>query len=592
MTYLVRFFKDKRNWPILLIPLLLLGWAKYGAPTLGLASFDSATLYAGPYRQVLPPGAEGEPVADRVIIVVIDGLRLDTSREMPFLSQLRERGAQRVIRAGQPSFSLPGWTVIGTGAWQETSGITSNFVERRVEIDTIFAAAQRAGLSTGAVGMPEWDQLFGSDLDRFTPIPFDEEEYNNPSLAIESDREALEAALTMLDDPPELTLVHFLGVDSAGHGFGGGSAEYNQVARAADARLQDLLEEVDLDRTAVLITSDHGHIDAGGHSGPEPIVLNVPLVAVGAGIRPGSNPVASQTDLAPTVAALLGTSIPAHNQGQPLLDLLDAPAPIRAARSLDTAVQVTKLYQSKLAAIGNNRSMGRTPLDAARDANRAGDYKQALERSEEAVSQARLTWESARSARLNRERAGRTGIALLLLSPAALYLLWWRRAGWNGWVPALGAGIYTLLWNINYHLVQGLTYSTSWFNLESDIQPFLTERVIESMIVLLAVTVLVGVLRRRAGTLEIARDSVHTMLAVGLILMIQILVFYVLWDVTFAWYLPDFILGFKYYLDVFQTTVFWPLTPLPLAGLLPFLALAAGWAARKVELLLGAKRVP
>ncbi len=283
------------------------------------------------------------------------------------------------------------------------------------------------------------------------------------------------------------------------------------------------------------------------------------------------------------MAVLLGTSLPTHNQGQPLLDQLEAPPPIRAARSVDTAAQVTRLYEFKLTAIGDNRSIDTKTLETARDAFRAGDYARAVELSDEAASQAHAIWQAARSASLNRERAARAGIALLFLLPAGLYLLWWHRVGWNAWVPALGAGVYTLLWNVNYHLVQGLTYSTSWFNLESDIQPFLTVRVIEAMIALLFVTVLVGVLRRRAGAVNIARDSVHTMLAVGLTLMVQILVFYILWDVTFEWYLPDFVLGFKYYLDVFQTTVFWPLTPLPLAGVLPLVALASAWVARKAE---------
>lgn len=590
MTRLIRFFKDKQNWPIVLIPLLLMGWAKFGAPALGLASFESATLYAGPYRDPLPPGPDGEPIVERLVVVVVDGLRVDMSEEMPFLNQLRERGADRVVRAGQPAFSLPGWTVIGTGALQETSGITSNFVERAVEIDTVFAAARRAGLSTGAVGSPEWAQLYGGDLDRFTPIPMDEEEYTDPELTIAGDLAALEAAQDLLAEPPELTLVHFVGVDSAGHGFGGDSPEYRRVALAVDARIQELMGSIDLEQTAVLITSDHGHIDPGGHSGPEPVVLNVPLVTVGAAVRPGAYPPASQADLAPTVATLLGTSIPAHNQGQPLLDELEAPPGVLAARAIDAADQVSARYEAMLEAIGDQGTIDHSTVDAAREAYRDNDYEQAIALSQDAVEAARATWEDARRARLNRERVARGTIALLLLAPAALYLAWWRRSGWNGWIPALGALLYTVLWNGNYHLLQGLTYSTSWFNLESDIQPFLADRVMEAMIALLVVTVLVGVIRRRAGPLKVVRDSVHTLLSVALVLMVQILIFYVLWDVTFEWHLPDFALGFKYYLDVFQTTAFWPLTPLPVAGLLPFVGLGAAWVARKAEGVLASQR--
>ncbi|MEK6587745.1 MAG: hypothetical protein AABY97_02750, partial [Chloroflexota bacterium] len=170
----------------------------------------------------------------------------------------------------------------------------------------------------------------------------------------------------------------------------------------------------------------------------------------------------------------------------------------------------------------------------------------------------------------------------LLLIPAMLYLRWWRRAGWNWRLPLLAAVLYTVLWNVNYHLVQRLTYSTSWFNTEETILPFLTSRVIEALVVLILVTVVVGIARRHAPPGEVARDTVHAMLAIALFLMVQILVFYVLWNVVFEWYLPDFTLGFKYYLDVFQTTAFWPLTPLPTGVVLPLLALGVARIARLV----------
>jgi len=147
----------------------------------------------------------------------------------------------------------------------------------------------------------------------------------------------------------------------------------------------------------------------------------------------------------------------------------------------------------------------------------------------------------------------------------------------------LAAVLYSVLWNVNYHLIQRLTYSTSWFNTDETILPFLTARVIEALIAIVIVTLLVGIVRRNAPPGEVVRDAVHAMLAIALLLMVQILVFYVLWNVVFEWYLPDFTLGFKYYLDVFQTTVFWPLTPLPLAAVLPLLALGVARIARLVR---------
>jgi hypothetical protein len=70
-----------------------------------------------------------------------------------------------VLSAGQPSLSMPGWTAIGTGAWPEQSGITSNFTIRTVALDTLFTAAQREGLTTALVGGQAWHQLYGRAVD-------------------------------------------------------------------------------------------------------------------------------------------------------------------------------------------------------------------------------------------------------------------------------------------------------------------------------------------------------------------------------------------------------------------------------------------
>src|SRR5215470_7771435 len=50
--------------------------------------------------------------------------------------------------------------------------------------------------------------------------------------------------------------------------------------------------------------------------------MSVPLVAVGQGIVPGQFGSARLVDVAPTLAALLGTPAPAASQGQPLVDML------------------------------------------------------------------------------------------------------------------------------------------------------------------------------------------------------------------------------------------------------------------------------
>ena len=583
MSRLIGFFRQKENLAILVVPLLLLVWARYGAPALGLKSFDSATLYAGPYRGSLPPGEQGDEIVERVILIVVDGLRHDTSTRMSALNRLRSQGADRVMEVGLPSLSLPGWTVMGTGAWQEQSGFASNFVERSVELDSIFRGAGRAGLSTMIVGTGGWEQLFGEHVDSVVAIKGPEDPYADLEGVIRQDEDILQSALEVLQAPPDLLLVYFPGVDNAGHGWGGASLEYERVAQAVDEHIDQLVATIDLERTAVFITADHGHINSGGHSGSETVVLEVPFVALGMGIRPGLYGAAPQSSLAPTLAVMLGTSFPSHNQGRVLSDEIDASEALEAGRTVDNAEQLGLRVASMLSVIGAASDLDQSSLEVAKRALDGGDYPKAVEAAGTFMDGADRQWQDARETRLNRERLLRLPVALALLVPAGLYVGWWRRAGGNWRIPLMAAVLYTVLWNVNYHLIQRLTYSTSWFNTDETILPFLTARVIEALIAIVIVTLLVGIVRRNAPPGEVVRDAVHAMLAIALLLMVQILVFYVLWNVVFEWYLPDFTLGFKYYLDVFQTTVFWPLTPLPLAAVLPLLALGVARIARLVR---------
>ncbi len=602
MQILWDFFRKKENWPIVLIPLALLLWAQFGAPNLGLATYNGLLYYNSPYRGnsplvgKLPNGKSGEPVAKRVILIVVDALRDDISRKLPTFNKLRQQGADRVSVAGQPSFSLPGWTVIGTGAWQEQSGFTTNFPKNAIDLDTIFLAAKRAGLKTALVGTPEWAQLYDRGVD-LSDTPDDpnvnaEDHYTNMEHILAYDNELGKRWLEALKSSPDFALIYITGVDTAGHGYGGASQQYLDAAMNSDQIIAQALAQVDLKDTAVIMTSDHGQVDinwdgGGGHGGWEPIVLRSPLVAAGKGIKPGQYPDARQADIAPTIAALLGLSIPTHNQGNVLLNMIDAPDAVKAARAVDNAEQIATRYDSMLAAIGSKQKVDRQLINQAQAKLAAGDTGGAIDLTSQSINATRAQWDAAREARLNNERFLRLLVALYLLVPVVLYVWWWARAHWN-WVAPIVCGLITLILNpVIYLIVRGFRYSITMFNTESKILPFLTGRVIDAMIVLVAVMVILGIWRRKASIGELARDAANTLFVIGAGVMLQILFFYVLWGVRVEWALPDTALGFKYYVDVFQSTVFWPQLPLPLAAILPLLVLGIGWVANRAARLMG-----
>ncbi len=591
LTSIVNFFRNKQNWPLLLFLALLLLWAKFIAPDLGQSSFTSIALFKSQYLSALPTGNPGDPVAKHVVIFVADGLRVDTSRTLPTFNQLRAQGAERILTVGQPSFSLPGWTVIGTGAWQEQSGIATNFTTDSIALDTIFLAAKRAGLTTAIVGSHQWKQLYASGVDTIPQLPNAYEEYTDLDAMLKSDDDMTTLALDALKTQPNLMLIHLLAVDSASHGFGGASEQAARAAQNVDKNLAKILAAIDLKDTALLVTADHGHVDKGGHGGWEPVVLHVPLVSAGKGIKPGQYPDALQTDIAPTVAVLLGTSIPSHNQGDALLDQIDAPDALKAARAVDNAVEVAARYDSMQHVVDGSVVLDHKAVIQAWDALHTDkNYGQAMTFASQSNSALRAQFAASQDARLNRERLARLPIAILFLIPPGLYLWWWRRAHWSWRVPVIGATVYFVLRYLMYFVVRGLTYSITMYNTEENVLPFIKARVTDTMIVLLITMVIVGILARRASPGQVARDAIYTMFLITAVLAVQILVFYAAWDVMFSWRMPDLQFGFKYYMDLFQTTAFWPLLYLPLAALLPFVAMLVAWIARRI--VPGRSRVP
>jgi hypothetical protein len=135
-----------------------------------------------------------------------------------------------------------------------------------------------------------------------------------------------EASRLTADPGNQLVLVHIGGVDTAGHATGAASPGYREeAARAAGqvAALAALWGE----RGPLVVLSDHGHMPRGGHGGSQLAVRRAFFVAVGPGVRPGAHVgLARASDVAPTLAALLGVGAPTEAEGRTMVELLAADA--------------------------------------------------------------------------------------------------------------------------------------------------------------------------------------------------------------------------------------------------------------------------
>ena len=102
-----------------------------GAVKAGLAGAD----FMYDLEQVQPALAKTAPVlpdphtprlARRVFLVIVDGLRLDKSYELPFLDELRRRGVDTEAQSHYPTWSRPNYVSILTGVPPVASGVRTN----------------------------------------------------------------------------------------------------------------------------------------------------------------------------------------------------------------------------------------------------------------------------------------------------------------------------------------------------------------------------------------------------------------------------------------------------------------------------------
>ncbi len=312
------------NIASILALLLIAGLAYLWADGL-IASLDA---YRSPIRETLPAGPALTPLSEGVVLVIVDGLRLDAADAMPFLTELAGRGSRATVLQDPPSYSETAWTTLMSGASPQLSGAPAFNEEyaamRVIEADQLCAAATDAGRTVGVSGYYWWEKMIPPAQRRLG--------FFEPGEDVAADARIAGAALDWLGSAasPDFLIAHLNQADVYGEAYGARSQEYRDSALRVDEHLRAIASRLDLTRQTLIVVADHGLTDSAGHGGGEPAVLRTRLVAAGRGIRVGQSADIRQIDIAPTIAALLGTRIPSRAEGQFAEALLDWDAPARA----------------------------------------------------------------------------------------------------------------------------------------------------------------------------------------------------------------------------------------------------------------------
>jgi hypothetical protein len=263
----------------------------------------------------------GAPLAKRVIVVVIDGCRLDRFHEAskPYLERMMARGTvYSSVETVYPARTVVCFSSMLTGAPPETHGIASNLVLKLgLKVESVFDVLRRAGKKGRLVGIAHLIDAFGDDVTSVTSVAHNDR----------IDHNLLAAAKRELElEEPDLLVVQLLAVDQNGHVRGTYYPEYVERIEITDRLIEEFMgwcEErgyVD-EETTVVLMADHGQgrgIGAHGHLSEGE--RYVPFALWGSGIAAGKvvEEPASILDLAPTVCYLLGVEPPRSSVGRTL----------------------------------------------------------------------------------------------------------------------------------------------------------------------------------------------------------------------------------------------------------------------------------
>jgi len=262
--------------------------------------------------------AQDEVLHKKVLLIGLDGVRVDIMArvETPVIDSLAAGGffsdeAKTRVR----TVSGPGWSSMTIGARTDKHLVDGNNFEgndyatypdfltrierERPELNT-FAVLDWPPLGTTDSGGP----LFSDDLD--VKINFDGEADGYRY----ADSLSVEAAVEHLRDTEVDAAFVYLGdIDVVAHATNSRSPEYRAAIEWADTRVGLLLQAVrdrptyDEEDWLILMSTDHGRDDAGGHGGTSPSETTIFFLASGPSVEPG------RTDCPPEIVDVAVTAL-------------------------------------------------------------------------------------------------------------------------------------------------------------------------------------------------------------------------------------------------------------------------------------------
>ncbi|MBL7965554.1 MAG: alkaline phosphatase family protein [Prolixibacteraceae bacterium] len=262
-----------------------------------------------------------------VILIGLDGVGAYGFQRAatPRMNEMVQNGALSIkARCILESSSSQNWMTMLTGAIPNQHGVTSNdWQPDNYQIEpilknkagffpSIFDLIKAQKPESKVYMFYEWDGL-GRLFDLTVP--------DKVELIKNGEKVINKAIESFFADKPDFLFVDVDETDHAGHFFGHESHGYFDCITKYDSIIGGLIDRLKvenmLDETVVIVTGDHGGIQKG-HGGNTPNEMEIPILLYGGKVTKGrvmehSNLIA---DIAPTVAGLLGVTMPVECVGK------------------------------------------------------------------------------------------------------------------------------------------------------------------------------------------------------------------------------------------------------------------------------------
>ncbi|MGW7332609.1 alkaline phosphatase family protein [Streptomyces sp. NPDC054840] len=273
-----------------------------------------------------PAGAAAANTA-KVLVIGIDGAVLDRVKaaDAPHLNGLMAQGltARSTLYAAPlaATSSGPGWSTVATGVWPDKHGVKDNSFTGKnyAAYPDFLTRIENAKPALNTYAAADWEPItstdqngpiFSSKVDKRLSLKGDRDGYRT-----EDQKIAAAAAAELRDRNPDAAFVYLGEIDAAGHSYGAAGQQYLDTIARVDTLVGQLLTAVRNRPTyaqenwKILVTTDHGHTDSGGHGGSTLQERGTFVIAKGAGIPAGSvRADVRLADVAATVLAQVGVS--------------------------------------------------------------------------------------------------------------------------------------------------------------------------------------------------------------------------------------------------------------------------------------------